>query len=193
MAEGGAVRRATIDGLPAIVLDGLMPAAEAARLFQWLSSQPFARTEFAREDTRAFLHWVCKMSIEDCARLPLYETTMRMVEAHFPERARQRCYRAYCNSASYGDMLFTHTDSQPGVEGLTALWFIAPRWELEWGGETILFDSTGDAEFVVSPWPGRLLLFDGRIRHAGRPPSRVCVIPRLTFALKLEAATRERT
>lgn len=179
------VRRATIDSLPAIVLDGLVSEGESTRLFQWFRLQPFERSEFARPDKKAFLHWVRKMDVGECQRMSLYSRTMQVMQEHFPELGPQRCYRTYCNLSSYGDMLFTHTDTRPGMVGMTALWFIAPQWDIEWGGETLLFNSEGDAEFAVSPRPGRLLIFDGRIRHAGRPPSRVCVIPRLTFALKL--------
>jgi hypothetical protein len=39
----------------------------------------------------------------------------------------------------------------------------------------------------VSPRPGRLLLFDGAIRHAGKPPNRNCPVARFTFAIKLRA------
>jgi hypothetical protein len=188
MSENPGIRRGEIDGLPAIVLDGLMTREDAAQLFHWLQTRYWERTEFARPDTQAFMHWVCKIDVAQCQRMPLYAATMEAVRRHFPERGPQRCQRSYCNSASYGDMLFTHTDMLPGMEGLTALWYLAPQWDVEWGGETLLFDSQGDAEFVVSPRPGRLFLFDGRIRHAGRPPSRTCVIPRLTFALKLTPA-----
>lgn len=178
------VRRAAVDGLPVMMVDGLISVEDSTRLFQWLGGQPFTRTEVAREDTGAFRHWVWNISVEDCTRMPLYKAAMGALAAYLPERGPQRCFRTYCNSAAYGDMLFTHTDMQPDTEGLTALWYVAPRWDIEWGGETLLFNAEGDAEFVASPRPGRLLVFDGRIRHAGRPPNRVCVIPRLTFALK---------
>lgn len=190
MADGLGIRRGQVDSLPVLVADGLLAPADTARLYQWLIGQPFTRNEFARSDTQAFLHWAFNLSVADCERLPFFGPTLKAIQEYFPERGPQRCYRTYCNLSAYGDMLFTHTDSQPGVEELTALWYIAPRWDVEWGGETILFDSGGDARFAVSPRPGRLLVFDGRIRHAGRPPSRVCVIPRLTFALKLEPAER---
>lgn len=176
-----------MDNLPIVVVDGLMPDDQAAQLFDWLTTQPFTRNEVARPEMQAFRHWAYNVALEDCERMPLYRAALNAIQAYLPERGRQRCYRAYCNLSTYGDMLFTHTDSQPGVEELTGLWYIAPRWDMEWGGETLLFNSRNDAEFVVSPRPGRLLLFDGRIRHAGRPPNRVCVIPRLTFALKFEA------
>jgi SM-20-related protein len=40
----------------------------------------------------------------------------------------------------------------------------------------------------VSPKPARLLLFDGAIRHAGKPPNRNCPVARYTFAIKLRLA-----
>src|SRR5699024_5994014 len=60
MSEGVRVRRATIDSLPALVVDGLMSKTESAQLFNWLRTQPFRRTEFARPDRKAFLHWAWK-------------------------------------------------------------------------------------------------------------------------------------
>lgn len=98
---------------------------------------------------------------------------------------RYRAYRAYTNHAAYGDMLYTHCDCGPDQRELTALWYMTTHWEPEWGGETMFFDSSGDAMFCVSPRPGRLVLFDGAIPHVGRPPSRICYAPRYTFAIKL--------
>lgn len=186
MPDSVGVRRGTIASYPVVIIDGLMSITEASRLFGWLEGAPFTRTEVARPDTQAFRHWVYNVEPSEYDGLALYRRTLDAVLDHFPERGEHRCYRAYCNQSSYGDMLFTHTDSQPGNAEVTALWYIAPRWDPEWGGETLFYTEAGDAEFVVSPRPGRLVLFDGRIRHAGRPPSRVCAIPRLTFALKLE-------
>jgi Rps23 Pro-64 3,4-dihydroxylase Tpa1-like proline 4-hydroxylase len=81
-------------------------------------------------------------------------------------------YRAYINHAAYGDMLFTHFDAQPQHQDFfTALWYLCDAWDVEWGGETMFFDERGDALVAVTPRPGRLALFDGRIRHAGRPPN----------------------
>jgi len=157
-------------------------------MYRWLEDRPFTRNEVARPDTQAFRHWAYNVEPREHESLPMYRRTLDAVEEHFPERGPHRCYRAYCNLCTYGDMLFSHTDAQPGEEELTALWYITPRWDPEWGGETLFFSGEGNAEFVVSPRPGRLVLFDGRIRHAGRPPSRICVIPRLTFAFKLEPA-----
>ncbi len=183
------VRKGTVDGMPLIVIDDLLPNEQTLRLFHWLNGSPFTRTESARPDTQAFLHWAVNVAPQDCKNLPLYQPTIEALAQYLPEHGPQRLYRSYCNLCSYGDMLFTHTDVFEGEQGFTALWYIAPQWDLEWGGETLFFDKTGDPVFVVGFKPGRLAIFDGSIRHAGKPPNKVCVLPRLTFALKFTPET----
>jgi hypothetical protein len=58
-------------------------------------------------------------------------------------------------------------------------------WEPDWGGETIYYDDDNDAQVVVSPRPGRLLVSRGAILHRGSVPTRDCHEARLTIALKL--------
>lgn len=190
---GEQLRRDTVDGLPVLIVDNLLPGEQIKRLFNWLHGSAFTRSEAARPDTQAFLHWAFNVPPEECRRLPLYYPALNAISQHLPERGAQRLYRSYCNLSTYGDMLFTHTDAKPGEQGLTALWYIAPQWDTEWGGETLLFDASGDPVVVIGFKPGRLALFDGSILHAGRPPNRICVMPRLTFALKFapeEASSR---
>jgi Rps23 Pro-64 3,4-dihydroxylase Tpa1-like proline 4-hydroxylase len=78
------------------------------------------------------------------------------------------------------------TPTCKGKQGLTALWYVAPEWNVEWGGETMLYNRDQDAVACVTPRPGRLAIFDGTILHAGRPPNRICYAPRYTLAFKLE-------
>jgi len=47
--------------------------------------------------------------------------------------------------------MFTHADAQPGQKGLTALWYVAPEWNVECGDETLFYDSGKDAVAVVTP------------------------------------------
>ena len=180
-------RTASVDGRTVAVFDGLVSAAEAGEYAKALQQAPFTRTESARPDTGDYKHWVAPMPLANALKLPLWPATESAMRALRPQES-YRAYRAYTNHAAFGDMLFSHTDAQPGSEEFTALWFLCAEWDLEWGGETMFFDATGDAVFCASPRPGRLVLFDGAIRHAGRPPNRVCYAPRYTFALKLERA-----
>ncbi|HXY98036.1 MAG TPA: 2OG-Fe(II) oxygenase [Steroidobacteraceae bacterium] len=185
-----ATRRHSIDGREVRVYDGLLKANDLHGLTAALQNGPFTRTEFARPDTRAFLHWVLTISIDAATQLPVYQPTLAAAE-EFAGQTAHRIYRCYCNHAAYGDMLFTHTDCAPGAGELTALWFITPEWNPEWGGETLFFDSSMDAQVAVSPRPGRLVLFDGSLPHVGRPPNRICYVSRYTLAYKLQPLKRD--
>jgi len=182
--EGHLTRRGEVDGRSVAVFDGLVDPAEIGKLAQMLEQSPFTRTESARPETRQYRHWVINLEPAVAQALPLLAPSL--AAALLVSGRRHREYRAYCNYAAYGDVLLTHTDAQPGAEEFTALWFLSSEWNLEWGGETLFFDAKGDAAFVASPRPGRLVIFDGRITHCGRPPTRICHASRFTFAYKLE-------
>ena len=179
-------RRGTVEGRPFAVFDGLLGATDIARMVQSLDQGSFTHDESARPDTQQFRHWVVNLTPEVARALPLHAPTLTAAALVAGDGSRYRDYRAYCNFASYGDVLLTHTDAQPGTHEMTALWYLCREWNHEWGGETLLFNAQQDAEQVVSPRPGRLLVFDGSILHAGRPPQRICFVPRYTFAYKLE-------
>lgn len=180
------LRTATVDGLKVAVFDDLLPLNMVAQVKQVLDGSPFQHNEIARPDTAEYRHWANNMSLEAARSLPFHTATVAAAR-NWPNGPYQ-VYRAYTNYAGFGDMLFTHTDCMPGAGELTALWFVTDHWDVEWGGETLFFNSQSDAEVVVSPRPGRLVLFDGELRHCGRPPNRICTQPRYTLAFKLERA-----
>lgn len=182
-------RMAMVDGRQIAVFDGLVPAQEATRYFVTISHAAFTRSETARPDAPEHRHWVCEMPLGNLPRTSLWPATLHAIAILRPEEHYQP-YRCYTNFAAHGDVLLTHVDSLPQARELTALWFLCERWDIEWGGETLFFDAAGEAEIAVAPRPGRLLLFDGAIRHVGRPPNRNCYVSRYTFAIKLRAAAR---
>ena len=181
-----ASRTATVNGREVFVFDGLATLEETTRYFTALSQASFTRTEKARPDSDEFRHWVCEMPLENLPRTSLWVATEKAV-LHVRPGERFVPYRVYTNFASFGDTLLTHVDAVPNARELTALWFLCEHWDREWGGETLFYDESGDAEIAVSPKPGRLVLFDGAIRHAGKPPNRNCPVGRYTFAVKLRA------
>jgi SM-20-related protein len=182
-----ATRTASVEGRDIAVFDDLVSVEEIARYYAAISHAAFTRTETARPEAADYRHWVCEMPLQNLPRTSLWDATQRAIAGVRPHE-RYAPYRCYTNFASYGDVLLTHVDSLPGARELTALWFLCDRWDTEWGGETLFFDSSGDAQIAVSPKPARLLLFDGAIRHAGRPPNRNCLVSRYTFAIKLRLA-----
>ena len=179
-------RHGQVEGRDVFVFDGLVSDADLAQYVEALERSPFTRTEFAKQETAEYKHWVSELPLANVTLLPLWPPTERAV-AHARPGERYQPYRAYTNYTAYGDMLYTHSDCRPDGRELTALWFLSKHWEPEWGGETMFFDASGDALFCASPKPGRLVMFDGAIPHVGRPPSRICYTPRYTFAIKLAA------
>jgi len=181
-------RHGVVEGRDVFVFDDLLSEADLQAYVEALGRASFTRTEFAKPETAEYKHWVSEMPLANVPRLPLWVPTERAV-AYARPGEKYEAYRAYTNYAAYGDMLYTHTDCRAHQRELTALWFFSTSWDCEWGGETMFFDATGDAIFCVSPKPGRLVLFDGAIPHAGRPPSRICYAPRYSFAIKLAPAS----
>lgn len=179
-------RTENVSGRDVFVFDELVPAEESARYYTAIAQAAFTRTESARGETAEYRHWVCEMPLANLARVSLWPATEQAVSAVRPEE-RFVPYRVYTNFAQFGDTLLTHVDAVQGARELTALWFLCDQWDTEWGGETLFYDDSGDARVAVSPRPGRLLLFDGAIRHAGKPPNRNCLVSRYTFAIKLRA------
>jgi len=96
--------------------------------------------------------------------------------------------RAYVNHSVYGDIYHMHRDWPAGSKHVTALYYANAAWEPDWGGETIFFNDANDAEVVVSPRPGRLVVSRGAILHRGTVPTRDCTVPRFTLAYKLFAS-----
>lgn len=183
-AELSPTRSGSVEGRDIFVFDGLLSKTDLAQYVEALERAPFTRTEFAKRETAEYKHWVSELPLANVTFLPLWPATERAIAFARPGE-QYRPYRAYTNYAAFGDMLYTHSDCLPENRELTALWFMSKTWEPEWGGETMFFDSSGDAMFCTSPKPGRLVIFDGAIAHAGRPPSRICYTPRYTFAIKL--------
>lgn len=183
-ARPRAIRALEIDGRPLRVYDGLIDNVDD--YVRALAKAPFTRSEFARPETVDHKHWATEVALEALLRQPILETTLGAVRDFTPAGSAYRPYRAYTNVASYGDMLFTHVDCTPDQHDLTALWYMCSTWDIEWGGETMFYDAAGEVACAVTPRPGRLVVFDGAILHAGRPPNRICYGPRYTFAIKFE-------
>ena len=177
-------REVMVDGRPIRVFDGLLP--NVSDYVQGLGRAAFTRSEIARPETAEYKHWATEVKLDALIRQPIFELTQQAVRTFAGPGVGYRPYRAYTNVASYGDMLFTHTDCLPDQHDLTALWYLCERWDIEWGGETLFFDAADDVACAVIPKPGRLVVFDGAIKHVGRPPNRICYSPRYTFAIKFE-------
>ncbi len=101
-----------------------------------------------------------------------------------------RVTRQYANGHTYG------LGGQPYLDDdrpntFTLLYYPMLEWKPLWQGETVFHDVTGEIAVTVTPRPNRAVLFNARIPHAGRAPSRSCPELRVTVAYKLEAVPED--
>ncbi|MBT0584858.1 2OG-Fe(II) oxygenase [Alteromonas oceanisediminis] len=176
-----------VDNRPIWVFDDICTLSEIKHLYSGLDNSAYKRNEVARPDTQEHKHWAVNLAEPQILALPLYQKLIAAVNQ--VTEAQYQAYRGYCNHAAFGDMLFTHTDCLPSSNEMTALVYVAPEWDIEWGGETLFFNKNDDCAFACTPKPGRVVLFHGAIKHVGRPPNRICYKPRFTLAFKLEPAS----
>jgi hypothetical protein len=98
-----------------------------------------------------------------------------------------RVLRQYANGHTYGLGGRAHVDdTRAGC--FTLLYYPMLAWEPAWGGETVFHHPSGEIALSVMPKPNRAVLFDARIPHAGRAPSRDFPGLRVTIAFKLGPA-----
>ena len=117
---------------------------------------------------------------------PLWKDVLTYLEAVCPDMPpREDCYSSYINVLKYNDSPGIHCDAPYHVEdNKTVLVYMNAEWRPEWGGETIFYDDRLEAQRIVTPKPGRIVIFDGRIPHTGRPPTPKFMFNRYILAFK---------
>jgi SM-20-related protein len=92
--------------------------------------------------------------------------------------------RCYANGMPGGVEGGLHLDSN--IEShLTAIYYPHQSWEANHGGETLLFNATGDEIIAaIYPRPNRLAVFSGTIPHVARPMTRRRPELRVTLMFK---------
>ena len=117
---------------------------------------------------------------------PLYLEILEYLEAVCPKMPkRDWLYSAYINCLKAGDTPGVHVDAPYWIEeNRTVLLYLNPEWNPNYGGETIFYDHRLEAQRIVSPIPGRVVIFDGRVPHSGRPPTNRYPINRYIISFK---------
>jgi hypothetical protein len=177
-----------IDGREVFVVDDVVSDTRLEHLAAWFEQAPAQRLESDSGDPD-LRGWSVPLESDVVLHQPYATAILHEVIACFPGETFT-LQRAYCNVVSFGDVLLPHRDARE-ESAVTALLYVNDVWDRAWGGETLFYNDAGDAAHAVSPRPGRLLLFRSIIEHRGTAPSRLCLRPRLTLALKL-AGTKAR-
>lgn len=166
------------------VRDGLASPALHAEVWQACMGKNWYFGNQSHDTDAAAPFW--KMDLEGVAPLDqLWQIAQPLCEAA-TERPL-RVARQYANGHTYGLGGQMHVDdARDGC--FTLLYYPMPAWRTDWEGETFFYDHRGEVLAAVLPAPNRAVLFDSRIPHAGRAPSRRCGALRVTAAFKLEPA-----
>ena len=130
----------------------------------------------------------------DASNDPLYLECLQYLEAICPQMPkREWLYSSYINVLRHGNSPGIHVDAPHDVpENKTVILYLNYEWHPNWGGETIFYDHKLDAQRIVTPKPGRVVMFDGRIPHTGRPPTPRYMMNRYILTFKyMEPSIRQ--
>jgi SM-20-related protein len=180
------IRSALVSGRELFICDGMIDPATTARIGAVVKSLHYVRREKSRPGVPG-LAAVCDIAPNMIPGDVFLQSLRRIAEQVLPAE-RFTDQRAYVNSSVFGDGYYTHRDCEPQEKHVTALYYANLEWQTDWGGETIYFNDSEDAELVVSPRPGRVVIARGAILHRGGVPARICHEERYTLAYKLNYA-----
>lgn len=174
-------------GRRAFIVDNLVEPGALAPLYHYFRGLPYEFFDTDRQDTQFVRHLVHYFEDDE------YETNRAIASliAQAADILRDRelaftgIQRVYANFNLFGDYQFAHTDG----DVWTALVFVNAAWGDDWGGEFLLYEEGPQAvAYAIPVRPGRVVVFDGRLTHRGGVPSKYCVDPRITLAIKFERA-----
>lgn len=105
---------------------------------------------------------------------------------------KRQLVRAYFNLYTVGTEGYIHIDDPRANEIVknkdiiqeTTLIYLTPDWNPDWAGETVIFDKNMEVLYATLPKYGRVLQFNGKLKHVGRGISRICDQYRIVLAFK---------
>src|SRR5579872_2446439 len=177
------IRRSSISGRELFVCDNLVDEMMVKQVGTLVKTLHYVRKEKSRPGVPG-LAAVADIPLERIAIDPFLRQLRQAVERILPgEQFSDQ--RAYVNCSVHGDGYYAHRDCAPHEQHVTALYYANLEWQTDWGGETIYYNDEEEAEIVVMPRPGRLVIARGAVLHRGTVPTRTCFEERYTLAYKL--------
>jgi hypothetical protein len=179
------IRKSLIAGRELFVCDNIIEPIMVETIGAMVKRLHYLRKEKSRPEVPGLVA-VSDIPPEKVGAHPFLRGLRQTVERLFPTE-RFEDQRAYVNCSAYGDAYYLHRDCAAHERHVTALYYANLEWQPDWGGETIYYNDEEDAELVVSPRPGRLVIARGALLHRGNVPTRSCYEERYTLAYKLNS------
>jgi hypothetical protein len=181
------IRKSMISGRELFICDGMVEPLMQQRIGASVKTMHYVRSEKSRAGVPGLVA-VSNIAPETIATDSFLRGLRQTVETLFPDE-HFTDQRAYVNCSVYGDAYYIHRDCAAHERHVTALYYANLEWQPDWGGETIYYNDDEDAEFAISPRPGRLVIARGAVLHRGNVPSRSCYEERYTLAYKLNSVS----
>lgn len=181
------VRKSMLSGRELFICDNMVEPLMVQQIGTLVRTMHYVRAEKSRLDSPSRVA-VCDIAPETIPTDSFLRGLRQTVERLFPNE-QFTDQRAYVNCSVYGDAYDIHRDCAPHERHVTALYYANLEWQPDWGGETIYYNDEGDAEFAITPRPGRLVIARGALLHRGNVPTRSCYEERYTLAYKLNSVS----
>jgi SM-20-related protein len=180
------------------VFDNLLPPADHAAIWRFLNQGGWSYGGYSAEEPDAdryfYKHFAgfrqdgrearTAAQIEDELAQSAPMLAQFWVGLKAGPLAGQALARCYANGMPGGVEGGLHLDSNIETH-LTSIYYPHPEWSPNFGGETLMFNETGDEILAaIYPRPNRLVVFAGTIPHVARPSSRKRPELRITLMFK---------
>lgn len=181
------VQERSVADLPLFVVDHLFSEDCIRAMASWFACQSFSLIDIDSDLTAFSRHWIRRLdpNSANLLSIPIF-SWMDATSRHYFKSLNLNLAEAKAYITPYGDTPTYHRDSETG-ETITAILYLHPKWELDWGGELIISDLTGDPQIAVFPKAGRLVVFRGDLPHKAGAPSRLAFVPRQAIVLRYES------
>ena len=179
------IRKSMLSGRELFVCENMVDPVMVKQIGTLVRTMHYVRAEKSRPDSPGGVA-VCDIAPETIPNDTFLRVLRQTVEMLFPNE-QFTDQRAYVNCSVYGDAYYIHRDCAAHERHVTALYYANLEWQADWGGETIYYNDDEDAEFAITPRPGRLVIARGALLHRGNVPTRNCYQERYTLAYKLNS------
>ena len=181
------IRKSLVSGRELFVCDNLIDPMMVNQVGTLVRTLHYLRKEKSRPGVPGVAA-VSDIPPDKIAVDPFLRGLRQTVERLFPDE-RFSDQRAYVNCSVFGDSYYAHRDCGAQEHHVTALYYANLEWNIDWGGETIYYNDDEDAQYAITPRPGRLVIARGAILHRGNVPNRNCYAERYSLAYKLNSVS----
>ena len=173
-----------LDGLDLFVFDEVFDHDVIMAIDKQVRGRSFSSKHCSNKASEECREWAARYKVADFIEHPLQIVALQRLNYLYPA-LQFEFWNVHCNNTTFGDWAFSHQDSTE--EGAySVLYYANQYWEPNWFSETVFY-SNNEAVVSISVRPGRLVVFDSRIKHRAGVPAINCHEQRFTLSLRFNS------